>query len=234
MGSSLFDEYGFVTEVDSETLGFVVPDHGTDSLAGVTEGLQAMAVGSVDGGNGGNGGNGPVRQREGREQPQNKKGNRGNKNNTGHQRYYAVRTGRVPGIYTDAGEFQGQLDGIKGCEGKSFKTRREAEAWLRDRKTPVPASAGGDGNGKAKQRSTKRQQKEAGERERESGIRSERMHRRHGQRRRGHRCPSRRRRRRRATVGPSPRRRLSLGNSPRRVPSLRTWSPRRGSKRFSR
>ena len=55
MGSSLFDEYGFVTEVDSETLGFVVPDHGTDSLAGVTEGLQAMAVGSVDGGNGGNG-----------------------------------------------------------------------------------------------------------------------------------------------------------------------------------
>ena len=107
---------------------------------------------------------GPVRQREGPEQPQNKKGTRGN---TGHQRYYAVRTGRVPGIYTAAGEFRSQLDGIKGCEGKRFKTRREAEAWLRDRKTPVPASSSGDGNGKAKQRSTKQQQKEAGDRERD-------------------------------------------------------------------
>lgn len=49
-------------------------------------------------------------------------------------KYYAVATGRVPGIYTNWPDAESQVTGFEGAMFKSFKTREEAEAWC---KTPT-------------------------------------------------------------------------------------------------
>lgn len=61
-------------------------------------------------------------------------------------KYYAVRKGRVPGIYLDWDKCRAQVDGFKGAEFKSFSTEVDAKNYLR----PVvpealkPASTGHD------------------------------------------------------------------------------------------
>jgi len=52
-------------------------------------------------------------------------------------KYYAVKAGRTPGIYTDWAEAEAQVKGFRGAEYKAFDTRKGAEAWLRF----TPASA---------------------------------------------------------------------------------------------
>lgn len=44
---------------------------------------------------------------------------------------YAVRKGRVSGIYSTWAECQAQTSGFKGAEFKSFKNRNEAEVYLK-------------------------------------------------------------------------------------------------------
>lgn len=43
---------------------------------------------------------------------------------------YAVRVGNAPGIYYDIGEYEAQLNGFPGAEGRKFKTVAEARRWL--------------------------------------------------------------------------------------------------------
>ena len=45
-------------------------------------------------------------------------------------KFYAVRKGKVPGIYTTWPETQEQTQGFSGAEYKSFKTKDEAEDYL--------------------------------------------------------------------------------------------------------
>lgn len=52
-------------------------------------------------------------------------------------KYYAVRVGRTPGIYTDWKTTEALVRGFPGAMYKSFPTRDAAEAWL----TPVPTPA---------------------------------------------------------------------------------------------
>ncbi|KAF2204342.1 ribonuclease H-like protein [Delitschia confertaspora ATCC 74209] len=46
------------------------------------------------------------------------------------QKYYAVQSGRVPGVYTDWPSAQAQITGWKGVKHKRFDTRAEAEAFV--------------------------------------------------------------------------------------------------------
>lgn len=46
------------------------------------------------------------------------------------KKYYAVRKGLVPGIYTSWGECQQNINGFSGAEYKSFSVKEEAEAFL--------------------------------------------------------------------------------------------------------
>jgi len=47
-------------------------------------------------------------------------------------RFYAVCRGRQVGVYTDYAEYQDQVLGYKGCEGRTFNSRAQAETWLRE------------------------------------------------------------------------------------------------------
>ncbi|GAB7365429.1 hypothetical protein MBLNU230_g6506t1 [Neophaeotheca triangularis] len=44
--------------------------------------------------------------------------------------YYAVRSGRQPGVYTDWSDVLAQITGWRGPKHRKFKTRREAEQWV--------------------------------------------------------------------------------------------------------
>lgn len=46
------------------------------------------------------------------------------------KKYYAVRKGRVPGIYDSWDECSAQVSGFPDAEFKGFKTRAEAEVWF--------------------------------------------------------------------------------------------------------
>lgn len=46
------------------------------------------------------------------------------------KKYYAVRKGLIPGIYTSWGECQQNINGFSGAEYKGFSTKEEAEAFL--------------------------------------------------------------------------------------------------------
>ena len=46
------------------------------------------------------------------------------------KKFYAVRRGRVPGIYTAWDECRRQVTGFKGAEYKGFETRADAEAFM--------------------------------------------------------------------------------------------------------
>lgn len=58
-------------------------------------------------------------------------------------KFYAVATGRTTGIFTSWPEAQAQVSGFPGAVFKSFKTIKEAEAFLAD-----PALGGKTGTGK--------------------------------------------------------------------------------------
>ena len=45
-------------------------------------------------------------------------------------KYYAVRKGRVPGIYYSWDECRAQVDKFSGAEFKSFHSEKEAELYL--------------------------------------------------------------------------------------------------------
>lgn len=45
-------------------------------------------------------------------------------------KFYGVRSGRKPGIYASWDACKQQVDGFKGAEYKSFKSKREAEAYV--------------------------------------------------------------------------------------------------------
>ena len=45
-------------------------------------------------------------------------------------KYYAVRKGKNPGIYTKWSECSSNIIGFKGAEYKSFKTMEEAEEYM--------------------------------------------------------------------------------------------------------
>ena len=49
-------------------------------------------------------------------------------------KYYAVKNGRVPGIYNSWAECQKQIHGFKNASYKSFTTRVEAEEFISDKK----------------------------------------------------------------------------------------------------
>ena len=45
-------------------------------------------------------------------------------------KYYAVRKGRIPGIYHSWDECRAQVDKFSGAEFKSFHSEKEAELYL--------------------------------------------------------------------------------------------------------
>ncbi len=48
-------------------------------------------------------------------------------------KYYAVRKGRVPGIYHSWDECRAQVDKFSGAEFKSFHSEKEAELYLNNK-----------------------------------------------------------------------------------------------------
>ncbi|MBO4838463.1 MAG: ribonuclease H family protein [Lachnospiraceae bacterium] len=56
------------------------------------------------------------------------------------QKYYAVRQGRVPGIYDSWDACREQVTGFPGAEYKSFALRSDAEAYYRGEDPAAPAS----------------------------------------------------------------------------------------------
>lgn len=52
------------------------------------------------------------------------------------KKYYAVRKGYKPGIYTSWKNCEKQVKGFKGCEFKSFKTKEEAIKFLNKQSKP--------------------------------------------------------------------------------------------------
>ena len=46
------------------------------------------------------------------------------------QKFYAIQSGRVPGVYTDWPSAQAQITGWRGVKHKAFTTRAEAEAFV--------------------------------------------------------------------------------------------------------
>lgn len=52
--------------------------------------------------------------------------------------YYAVRSGRVPGIYSTWPECQAQVSGFSGAEHAKFPTREAAENFIRRDTVPLP------------------------------------------------------------------------------------------------
>ena len=59
-------------------------------------------------------------------------------------KFYAVRVGIKPGIYTSWGEIEPLVKGYTGAQFKSFKTREEAQAYLRGEKIIKKKKASGD------------------------------------------------------------------------------------------
>ena len=49
-------------------------------------------------------------------------------------KYYAVKNGRVPGIYNSWAECQKQIHGFKNASYKSFKKKKEKKEFIYDKK----------------------------------------------------------------------------------------------------
>ena len=47
------------------------------------------------------------------------------------EKYYAVKIGRTPGIYTEWNEVEAQVSGFAGAVFKSFKLKRDATKFLK-------------------------------------------------------------------------------------------------------
>ena len=48
------------------------------------------------------------------------------------KKYYAIASGRKPGIYDNWPDAQAQVTGCQGAKFKGFPTREEAEAWIKN------------------------------------------------------------------------------------------------------
>ena len=46
-------------------------------------------------------------------------------------KYYAVREGRVPGVYTSWATAREQVEFYRNCDHRSFQTRKDAEHYVR-------------------------------------------------------------------------------------------------------
>ena len=46
-------------------------------------------------------------------------------------RYYAVREGRVPGVYTNWATARDHVEFYRNCDHRSFRTRKDAEHYVR-------------------------------------------------------------------------------------------------------
>ncbi|KAJ0125090.1 ribonuclease h [Diaporthe amygdali] len=62
------------------------------------------------------------------------------KRRPGEQRYYAVRAGKIPGVYLSWAECQAMTNGFAGANYKSFSTREEAQLYAAG-KNPNPGIA---------------------------------------------------------------------------------------------
>ncbi len=60
-------------------------------------------------------------------------------------KFYAVKAGREPGIYTSWADCQKQTTGFKGATFKSFKTMEEAQAFMAGAADETGLKKGGDG-----------------------------------------------------------------------------------------
>jgi hypothetical protein len=69
-------------------------------------------------------------------------------------KFYAVRCGHAPGVYLTWPECEAQIRGFRKAQHKSFRTRGEAEAFVRGEEpkpaaqAAAPAPSGGKGNPK--------------------------------------------------------------------------------------
>lgn len=61
-------------------------------------------------------------------------------------KYYAVSSGRVPGIYEDYEEARKQVDHLPRSHWKSFKTRKEALDYLNWEEVYTDGSCFGSGS----------------------------------------------------------------------------------------
>lgn len=57
------------------------------------------------------------------------------------QRFYGVRVGHVPGVYTEWSTAKAQIKGCKGAKQQSFDTREEAQAFVDGKPSPNPRFA---------------------------------------------------------------------------------------------
>lgn len=60
------------------------------------------------------------------------------------KKYYAVRVGKIPGIYLSWDECKAMVDGYSGAKYKSFSNIAEAEAFLAGAKSPKESAAATD------------------------------------------------------------------------------------------
>lgn len=54
------------------------------------------------------------------------------------KKFYAVRVGKIPGVYDTWTECQKQVVGVQGAKYKSFPTLAEAQAFVRGEEAPKP------------------------------------------------------------------------------------------------
>ncbi|MDX1764072.1 MAG: ribonuclease HI [bacterium] len=63
------------------------------------------------------------------------------------KKYYAISSGRKPGVYDNWTDAQAQVTGFRGAKFKGFATREEAEAWM---KSPTYGPSAAKAKSKAK------------------------------------------------------------------------------------
>ena len=57
------------------------------------------------------------------------------------KKYYAVRVGHKPGIYTDWKETEQQINGFRGAEFSSFRLKKDAQKYLQHKKKAMTEDA---------------------------------------------------------------------------------------------
>ena len=57
------------------------------------------------------------------------------------KKYYAVRVGHKPGIYTDWKETEQQINGFRGAEFSSFRLKKDAQKYLQQKKKAMTEDA---------------------------------------------------------------------------------------------
>ena len=62
-----------------------------------------------------------------------------------NDKYYVVRVGRNPGIYTTWSEAEQQIKGFLGAEHRAFKLKKDAQSYFRKRKKAEVAKPKDDG-----------------------------------------------------------------------------------------